>query len=185
MDQPDAEFESRHIEQSARVLAELRSERFRGAPHSQRGIERLVEFVGRPWLAYGAVSFIVAWIASDVVYGRITGQGFDPARFPWLQLFASLLSLTMTILILIAENHQGRVAERRAQVTLQIALVSEEKIAKVIEMLDLLRRDDPNLPFRSDAEATRMSEATGLRGALDDMDRARKDLYVGPAAAQP
>jgi uncharacterized membrane protein len=160
------------------MLAEVREESIRETPASQVGIERFIRFVGRPWLAYGVVLFLAAWIVGDAIFAHVDGHAFDPARFPWLQLVASFFSLGMTVLILIAENHQGMVAERRAQVTLQIALVSEQKIAKVIELLESLRRDAPGVPDRLDEEADRMAEATDLREALVEMEHAQEDAAV-------
>ncbi len=167
--------ENRPIEQAVRVLAEIRAEDIREAPTSQVGIERFIRFVWRPWLAYAGATFLIAWIGSDVVAAPVGGHAFDPGRFPWLQLVVTLFSTVMTMLILITENHQGLIAERRAQVTLQIALVSEQKIAKVIELLESLRRDDPHVPNRRDDAATRMAEATDLRVALNEMDQAQEE----------
>jgi len=163
-----------------RVLAEIRAEGIRDAPTSQAGIERLTRLIGRPWLAYAVAIFLAAWISSDAIATRI-GHPFDPARFPWLQFVVSLSSLIIAVLILITENHQGMIAERRAQVTLQIALVSEQKIAKIIELLEHLRRDDPHVPDRHDEEAARMAEATDLRVALNDMDQAQEDVSADRA----
>ncbi len=168
--------EGRPIEQAVRVLAEIRAEDIREAPTSQVGIERFIHFIGRPWLAYALAAFLIVWIGSDLVSARLGGPAFDPTRFPWLQLIVTLFSTVMTILILITENHQGLIAERRAQVTLQIALVSEQKIAKVIELLERLRRDDPHVPDHHDEVATRMAEATDLRVALSDMDQAQENV---------
>lgn len=168
-------IEDRPIEQAVRVIAEIRAEGIRETPTSQAGIERLTRLIGRPWLAYAFAIFVTAWIGADALSARVNGHPFDPARLPWLQLVATLFSLTVAILILITENHQGMIAERRAQVTLQIALVSEEKIAKVIELLERLRKDDPSVPNHRDEQATRMAAATDLRAALDDMDQARED----------
>jgi uncharacterized membrane protein len=172
------EVESRPVEEAVRAIAEIRAEGIRHMPTSQAGIEQLTRFIARPWLAYAVVGFIVAWIAADVVSAGMTGHPFDPARLPWLQLIATLFSLTVAVLILITENHQGMIAERRAQVTLQIALVSEQKIAKIIELLERLRHDDPSVPNHRDEQATRMAEATDLRAALDDMDQAREDATL-------
>ncbi len=167
--------EGRPIEQAVRVIAEIRAEGIREAPNSQAGIERLTRSIGRPWLAYAVALFIALWVGGDAIWAHVDGHPFDPAHLPWLQLVASLFSLAIAILILVTENHQGMIAERRAAVTLQIALVSEQKIAKVIELLERLRRDDPSVPNHRDEQATRMAEATNLRVALNDMDQAREE----------
>lgn len=156
----------------SRIIAELQAEELREAPHSQVGIERFIQFVGQPWLAFALAALLGAWFVADEISMRVNGHVFFRPDFPSLGLTIAVISLMMTLLILIAENRQGAIAERRAQVTLQIALVSEQKIAKVIELLESLRRDAPNVPNRHDEEATRMSEATDLRVALDEMDQA-------------
>ena len=169
------EAEGRPIEQAVRAIAEIQAEGIRETPTSQAGIERFIRIIARPWLAYALAIFVAAWIAADIVSAYVIGHPFDPARLPWLQLVATLFSVTLTILVLITENHQGLIAERRAQVTLQIALVSEQKISKIIELLERLRQDDPHVPDRHDEQAARMAEATDLRDALNEMDKAHDD----------
>jgi uncharacterized membrane protein len=164
----------------SRILAEIHAEEVRAAPNSLVGIERFIRFVGRPWLAFSIAAFLAAWFAADEISIRVNGHPFIGPGFPSIGLVISLCSLSMTLLILIAENHQGMIAERRAQVTLQIALVSEQKIAKVIELLERLRHDDPGVPNRRDDEAARMSEATDLRVALSEMDEAVEAASVQP-----
>jgi uncharacterized membrane protein len=164
----------------SRILAEIHAEEIRAAPNSLLGIERLIRFVGRPWLAFAFAAFLAAWFVADEISIHVNGHAFVGPGFPSIGLTISLCSLSMTVLILIAENHQGMIAERRAQVTLQIALVSEQKIAKVIELLERLRHDDPNVPNRRDEEATRMSAATDLRVALDEMDQAEEAASTQP-----
>lgn len=161
------------IEQVVNVLAELRAQNVREVPRAQLGIEWLTRKIGRPWFAYAVAFFVAGWIIGDVLAARIEGRAFDGLQqFPWLQIVLAIFSLMMTIFILITENRQGAIAERRAQATLQIALVSEQKIAKLIELIEQLRRDDPLVPNREDTVADRMAEATDLRTALDRLDEA-------------
>jgi uncharacterized membrane protein len=44
--------------------------------------------------------------------------------------------------------------------TLELASVTERKVAKIIELIEELRRDSPTLKNRTDHEARQMSERT-------------------------
>jgi uncharacterized membrane protein len=50
---------------------------------------------------------------------------------------------------------------------LELAILSEQKIAKVIQLLGESRRDNPNLRDRSDPEAETMGQAADTRSVLD------------------
>jgi len=135
---------------------------------AQRNIEWLTDRIGRPWFAYMLISFIVLWIAID----RIAQHHFDNTSFSLLQLILSIVSVLIAVFILITENRQGDHADQRAKVTLQIALINEQKTAKIIELLEQQRKDSPHLPDREDKEANLMAEATDLRTAIEKLEEA-------------
>ena len=162
---------------AVQTLAEIHAENLRAVPTSQLGIERLTGTLGRPWFAWSAITFVVAWVACNVALLR-AGASFDRPQFPWLELIISLASLLVTIFILITQNRLSTVSDRRAEVTLQIALVTEQKVAKVIELLEQLRRDDPNLPNRRDHQAEAMAQATDLREAVSELKNAQEQAIA-------
>jgi uncharacterized membrane protein len=71
----------------------------------------------------------------------------------------TLLALLMTTSILATQNRQGRLAKQRMHLDLQVNLLSEQKVAKVIALLEELRRDMPSVKDRDDPQAKAMSEA--------------------------
>jgi uncharacterized membrane protein len=158
------------VDEAVKAIAEIHADTLRRTPKSQLGIEWLIGTIGRPWFAYALLTFIVLWVVVDLAAGRFDRR-FDPQQFPWLELIVSTMSLIMAALILISENRQQRLADQREQVTLQMALVIDRKAAKIIELLENMRKDDPALPDRQDAEAERMAEATDLRSAVDRLER--------------
>lgn len=157
------------IEQTVRSLAGIHAEHEREVRPTQKNIERLTDWIGRPWFAYAVIVFIAMWIGIDRFAGS---HRFDSTAFPLLQLILTILSLLMALFILITENRQGEHADQRAKVTLQIALINEQKSAKIIELLEQLRKDDPHVPDREDKEAKRMATATDLREAIDKLEEA-------------
>lgn len=158
------------LDKAVRDLADIRARQFQELPRSQLGIEWLTERVGRPWFAYAVVCFIAAWLVCDLIV--VPRARFDALTFPLLQLVLTILALLMAVFILITENRQGAIAEKRSQLTLQLCLANEERAAKIIELLEQLRKDDPLLPDRRDEQARQMAKAIDLHSALDKMERA-------------
>jgi uncharacterized membrane protein len=58
------------------------------------------------------------------------------------------------------------VAERRARLDLKVMLLTEQKAAKVIDLLEELRRDLPNVRNRHDSGAWALQQAMGPDGVL-------------------
>ena len=71
----------------------------------------------------------------------------------------ALSALLMTTLVLITENRQARNAEQRSHLDLQVNVLAEHKIAKLIALVEELRRDLPMVKDRVDKEADAMQEA--------------------------
>jgi hypothetical protein len=92
-------------------------------------------------------------------------DGFS--SFAWLQTVTSVLGFYVMVLILITQRHENRLEETRAQLTLQVAMLVERKNAKVIDLLEQLRRDHPNIADRVDEDATAMSKPTDAEAVIE------------------
>jgi uncharacterized membrane protein len=77
--------------------------------------------------------------------------------------------LTATI-VLITQTRQGKLAEQRAQLDLQVSLLAEQKTAKLIALIEELRRDLPNVQNRHDPQAAVMEQATDPQAILSAME---------------
>jgi uncharacterized membrane protein len=127
------------------------------------------------------VAIVTVWILGDVLLRMLGRAHFDSPPFPYLQDAVSAAALFTTILILGAQRQEDRLAENRARLTLQLADVSEQKIAKIIEMLEEQRRDGRHLDDRVDEEARAMSERTDPQAMIDAM----KDAHAKTGSAYP
>jgi uncharacterized membrane protein len=78
-------------------------------------------------------------------------------------------------MVLIVENRQTHAAARRGALDLQINLLAEKKAAKIIELLETLRRDMPTVPNRVDREANEMSSALDPRLVAEALDQSIDD----------
>lgn len=121
----------------------------------QRLVERLTSRLGRPATAYVILALVVGWATLNLVWPFSTPVP-DPAPFFWMQGLVALSALMMTILVLITENRQSRDADIRADLDLQVNLATEAKVAKLIALIEELRRDMPMVPNREDPQAADM-----------------------------
>lgn len=157
---PDAEVEevvdplSRNIHSIADLHARFEQQ---ASPH-QIVVERVTLWLGRPTILYSVLAIVVCWIVANLVIRSIGLRPLDPPPFSWLQGMVSLFALLMTIVVLITQNRQGRVEKQRNELELQINLLTEQRTAKIIALLEELRRDMPIVPSRVDAEAEALIE---------------------------
>ena len=87
-----------------------------------------------------------------------------------LQGLTGLCALLMTTTILITQNRQTRQAEQRGQLELQVNLLAEQKIAKLIGLLEELRRDIPIVRDRVDKVADAMTEPVDPHAVLSALE---------------
>ena len=160
---------------SVNAIAQLHARGDRNVSRHQRVIEKLTGQIGRPVAIWVMIALMACWMTVNVIGARHGGSVLDRPPFNWLNLAVTVLSLLIATMILITENRQSKIAERRAQLDLQISLVTEQKIAKLIALVEELRRDMPNVPNRKDPVAEEMQKAadphavtTALEYALDE-----------------
>ena len=75
------------------------------------------------------------------------------------------------------QNRLAKLEELRAHLDLKVTLLTEQKAAKLIDLLEELRRDLPNVRNRHDPEAMALQQPMNpelVRAALDE----RKDVDV-------
>ena len=121
-------------------------------------IERVSAFFGSPAFFAFAVAFMVLWV---LLNGWTAHAGFRPIDEPpffWLQGLVSSNALLLTVAVLIRQNRMAKVAEHRAHLDLQINLLSEQKVTKILRIVDELQRELTALRERPDAEVEEMTK---------------------------
>jgi uncharacterized membrane protein len=154
------ESRASHAEEAIEAVADLEREAHEATSRHHRWIERITSRIGRPLTFYVVVTFVALWIGTNIAVLRANGTTFDPPPFSWLQGMVSLSGLLVAILILTTANRVAQIDSQRDKLELQINLLNERRTAKVIRMLDELRRDSPEVPTHNDPEVEQLSEHT-------------------------
>ena len=126
---------------------------------SQRFLERISNLVGQPVFLGFILVFVAVWTVANALLRRVGMTEFDPAPFPWLQGLVGLGALLTAIVVLTKQNRLAKLAEQRAHLDLKVTLLTEEKAAKLIDLLEELRRDLPNVSDRHDPEAAALQQS--------------------------
>jgi uncharacterized membrane protein len=154
-----ARTEQAKVEQAAEhaeTIAALRARAEQQMSTSQRFVESFTANIGRPSSIAMLLALIALWIAWNVAEGRNGGHAADPPPFFWLQGVIALYAALITTFVLATQNREKRHGEQRAYLELQINLLAEQKTAKVIQLLEELRRDMPTVRDRVDHQADAM-----------------------------
>jgi len=160
------------LNENVETLASLRARAEQEVSRHQRRIERLTAQLGQPRSFYVILSSVAAWSGFNLLAPRLGLRAFDPPPFVWLQGVVGLGALLMATIILITQNRQTKHADQRSQLDLQVNLLAEQKAAKVIALLEELRRDLPTVRDRVDRVADAMEapvDPHAVLSALEDL----------------
>ena len=89
---------------------------------------------GSFWFLASNAVFFVVWIVInlDLVPGV---PAFDPFPFSLLTMAVSLEAIVLSVLVLISQNFQSRIAEMRAELDFEINVRAEQEASKLIGMV--------------------------------------------------
>jgi uncharacterized membrane protein len=97
-------------------------------------MDRLTDAVAR---VAGSTTFIAihaVWFVAWIVFNA-TRFAFDPYPYSLLNLVVALEAVFLTSVVLLTQNHMTQLADRRAQLDLQVNLLSEQELTAMLHML--------------------------------------------------
>jgi len=146
-----------HVAETVQAIALLHAEHHRKSTLAERIVDRATAWVGRPRLLLALVAAATVWVLFNLglLYKGVLPP--DPPPFGWLELVLTGAALLIAIMILASQRRADRLANLREQMSLEATLLTEQKTRKIIELLEELRRDSPEIPNRKDIEADQMA----------------------------
>lgn len=168
------------VRQKVEAIAELHRDAERQVSRHQRVFEAFMAQLSRPSTLYGVLLLAAGWVGVNTLVPRL---GWDPLPFHLLQGLLGLFAVATTSVVLITQRRLVLRSEQQSQLDLHINLLAEEKIAKLIGLLEELRRDLPSVHDRHDPEAAAMSRGTDAREVVEELQRSRDQGGGGKAAA--
>lgn len=122
---------------------------------TDRVVDAITGFCGRITFVWVHIVWFTFWISDNMLPHH---RHFDPFPFNFLTLAVSLEAIFLSTFILISQNRQSRLAERRNHLDLQVNLLSEQENTKILTMLEAIQKylgvPDGNPEISILAEAT-------------------------------
>jgi uncharacterized membrane protein len=149
---------------------------------SDRAADAITGFSGSMAFIWTHVVWFTAWIGGNVLTGR---DAIDPFPFPLLTLVVSLEAIFLATFILISENRQARIADRRNLLDLQIDLLAEQENTKMLMLLrQIAERVGVPLEDHEVAALEKETDCAELTEQIDEQMAAVERKEAAPAAAQ-
>lgn len=134
-------------------------------PWRDRIVEKVAAFFGKSEFLYLQLFFFTSWAICTHFAPGLLPFGLPP--FDAEAMGIDIAALLIATGVLVQQSRQDKLAEQRSHLTLQINLLTEQKIAKLIELMEELRTDLPTIRDRYDLEAQIMQKATDPQIVLD------------------
>jgi uncharacterized membrane protein len=165
---------TRHNVEAMRRLEEVSMAKRTPADRVAAAIAR---FCGSMTFVWIHVALFFAWIGYNTVPWF---RAFDPYPFTFLTLVVSLEAIFLSTFILISQNYDMRISERRNQLDLQINLLAEQENTKILQMLERIARK-VGAHVSDDPQVRALEEATRPESLAEQIDQAyRQDAGQPP-----
>ena len=164
---------SAHVSQNIDTVVAFKERELGKLGDAERRLARVSDLIGRPLYLAALLSFVAVWIAGNLVARHAGLVPLDLPPFPWLESMLTLAALLTTTVILVTQNRQAKIENQRAHLDLQVNLLTEQKVTKLIHLIEELRRDLPMVRDRDDPLAASLQQRTDtaqVLSAIADVD---------------
>ena len=157
-------------EQNVRTIADLEKAAQSQQTFADRVADRITRFCGSMPFVWVHVGWFTVWIIANTA---LPIKPIDPYPFSFLTLVVSLEAIFLSTFIMISENRQGRIDERRNHLDLQINLLAEQENTKMLKLLQGMARKmgiDP----AADPDVEVLEQATRPEKLVEQIDESIK-----------
>jgi uncharacterized membrane protein len=166
---PDDSLNS-SLRRNIAVLRRRRDAEEARASADERIARAITRFSGSMRFVYLHAAVYGAWIVANL--GWIPGVGpWDPT-FVVLAMIASVEAIFLSTFILITQNRMAAQADRRAELDLQVSLLAEAEITKLVELVsEMAARMEVPAAHRDDVqEMKRLVQPEAVLDAIEEAE---------------
>jgi uncharacterized membrane protein len=156
------------IEQNIRTIASLRQSAAARRTTQERLADNITAFSGRMSFVLFHVIWFGVWIVANL--GIFGNKPFDPFPFGLLTMIVSLEAIFLATFVLISQNRLSEEADRRADLDLQIGLLTEYELTRTLRMLDAIQ-DKLGIENDTDEELLDLEKQVHPEDVLEEIGR--------------
>jgi len=161
------------IERNIVKITNLRRKAERQRGLQGRVADLITDFSGSLAFVYVHVVWFAGWILANT--GWFGFPPFDPFPYGLLTMVVSLEAIFLSAFVLISQNRLSDESDRRADLDLQIGLLTEHELTRVLQMLDEIR-DRLGIRNGHDAELQELKKDVHPEDVLAEIERAQERL---------
>ena len=137
-------------------------------------VDRIADAITKFCGSMSFVVFHVVWFGIWVVCNTVLppDRRWDPFPFALLTLAVSLEAIFLSTFILISQKREALLSDRRAELDLQVNLLSEQENTKMLELLKKIG-EKVGVDLANDPEVEALEEATRPQKLLQQIDQRR------------
>jgi len=145
-----------------------------GAGAQERLASAVTRFAGSMRFVYLHLALYGAWITANL--GLVPGVAPWDRTFVILAMVASVEAIFLSTFILITQNRMAAAADRRAELDVQISLLAEAEITKLVQLVsEIAARLEVSAPGQQEIEEMkRRVEPEAVLDAIEEVDSAVK-----------
>jgi len=161
---------SRSAQNNIEAVVKLEQQAFDKRSPGERIGDAIAVFSGSmPFFAGHVVGFIV-WALVNC--GAISGiQPFDPYPFNFLTMVVSLEAVLLSTFVLMRQNWMSRRADRRDRLNLEVDLLAEKEVTKILQLLQKICDRLDIREGRQDQEVEELCQNTAVDRIADELEK--------------
>lgn len=163
------------VERNIEALIRHRKEHDAKKTIEEKVADRVTRFTGSMVFVYIHFVLFGTWIIWNL--GWLGLRPFDPS-FVVLAMFASVEAIFLSTFVLISQNRMNIQADKRAELDLQISLLTEHEVTKLITMVTAIAKK-MELEDAYDAEIEELSKDVHPEKVMDTMEKVTEKTNGG------
>lgn len=157
-------------ENNINSVIRLEEESLKGRTAADRISDLIANFVGSiPFVVLHLIWFGV-WVTINVSNFSLHWR-FDPYPFALLCMLVSLEGVLLSTFVLIKQNRMSQRSDQRGHLDLQINLLAEKEVTKMLQMQRLLCRRLGIAEADTDVEVAELSNMTAVENLAHELDK--------------
>lgn len=160
------------IEQNIHTIVDIRKATANRRTREERLADLITDFSGRMYFIYFHAIWFAVWIVINL--GWFGFKPFDPFPFGLLTMIVSLEAIFLATFVLISQNRMGAEADRRADLDLQMNLLTEHELTRALKMLDEIQ-DKLGIKNDADHELTDLEKNVHPQDVMRELERVQQE----------
>jgi uncharacterized membrane protein len=164
---------ARVVDRNIRALLEQRQEQQGSRSRQERIADAVTRFTGSMRFVYIHLLLFGSWIVTNL--GWLPGvPRFDPS-FVVLAMVASVEAIFLSTFVLISQNRMSALADKRADLDLQVSLLAEHEITRLISLVTAMA-ERMGLDQAHDPELSELSRDVRPEKVMETMEAHEREV---------